>query len=285
MKFVLIICFIIFIKLITAYDARERAKASSPCKKLDQYFLVSIRNKRGKHVCLGTLLNKDWVVTAARCDLIEGFVSTEVGKRAGSAMHVSIPVDKIKVHPKFNRSGYDNDIALYHLASPINEDEHIKYVKLPTEENPEDIPCPHTVVMVLDVTNITPKVESSTLQCFPLSFITNKLCVDMYEPSSLITTNMLCTISMNKRDACKGDLGAPLMCGDTQHGFVSTREKCSTGVPGVNMRVDKYLDFIRLAFKKPDIRREEPRAASSAMLKTSFSFVFLIFCCNLMIQK
>ncbi|XP_046400220.1 serine proteinase stubble [Ischnura elegans] len=92
-------------------------------------WLVSI-TRRGGHFCGGTLLNKEWVLTAAHC-LCSGPVRlpmTQIRVTVGeydltnkdsTLRKEEIPVAEAVLHPAYECPGYTHDIALLRLERPI----------------------------------------------------------------------------------------------------------------------------------------------------------------------
>ncbi|KAG8235507.1 hypothetical protein J437_LFUL015741 [Ladona fulva] len=92
-------------------------------------WLVSI-TRRGGHFCGGTLLNKQWVLTAAHC-LCSGpirlpitQIKVTVGEydlttKESSAKKQEVAVEEAILHPAYECPGYTHDIALLKLKAPI----------------------------------------------------------------------------------------------------------------------------------------------------------------------
>lgn len=95
-------------------------------------YIVSL-SRSGSHFCGGSLLNAYTVVTAGHCST--GISPSTVRVRAGSLNWASggtqVGVSQIVVHPSFSSSTLNNDVALWHLSSPITAGGNIGYVTLP----------------------------------------------------------------------------------------------------------------------------------------------------------
>ncbi|XP_030649819.1 serine protease 27-like, partial [Chanos chanos] len=94
----------------------------------------------GGHFCGGTLINKDWVLSASRC--FRFYTASDIivylGRRnqqESDPNEVSRGVSQIIIHPDFNSATSENDIALLRLSSSVNFTDYIKPVCLAAENS------------------------------------------------------------------------------------------------------------------------------------------------------
>uniref|UniRef100_A0A3P8WQS5 chymotrypsin n=1 Tax=Cynoglossus semilaevis TaxID=244447 RepID=A0A3P8WQS5_CYNSE len=93
---------------------------------------VSLR-RFGDHFCGGSLINKEWVMSAAHCFFSTSGWRVSLGRQSLQGTNpneVSRTVARIILHPNYDSDNNDNDIALLRLSSPVTFTDFIRPVCL-----------------------------------------------------------------------------------------------------------------------------------------------------------
>ena len=233
------------------YDGQEAPLGAFP-------WLVSLQYK-DKHFCGGTLINKQWVITVAHCPdfpNVPNFIS-ELKVSLGDynlytsteTDNVLLGVSKIINYPLYDQAGYNGDIALLKLSSPVLFTRNIRPICLPVNNI-------DTFEKQLGVAAGWGKTETGdlpeTLRFVELNIVPNVTCVMNLAMVNIdITDKMICTFKgpTGQETTCTGDSGGPLMVrrsgrfvlvGATSFSLVD----CQSPFPNVFTRVSAFLDWI-----------------------------------------
>ncbi|XP_058461930.1 chymotrypsin-1-like [Malaya genurostris] len=218
----------------------------------DYPFMVSLRGSTGRHSCGGSILNENWILTAAHCvnyyttPLLQ---SVQVGRTdVSSEIDESVYwIDDVIIHPFYDPSNsLIFDVALLKLKKSLVYDETIKPVQLPTEEYEELDESDLTVTLIGWGLNETDGVLPTTLQKVDYFVVPNEKCNNFH--SDHVYPNQICAaIPEGGKGQCNGDSGGPLLHNGVQVGIVSwSRKPCTIApYPGVLTKVSYFIKFIK----------------------------------------
>ncbi|KAG9258829.1 trypsin-like cysteine/serine peptidase domain-containing protein [Emericellopsis atlantica] len=207
-------------------------------------YIVSLQ-RSGSHSCGGALLNADTVVTAAHCsvNVNVGILSVTAGTNTWSSGGTEVGVSSIAVHPQYDDSSLDNDVAIWKLSQPIDAGSGIGYVSLPSSGS-DPAAGSSTTIAGWGATR-EGGASSSQLLKVSVPVVDRDECNSAYGGD--ITDAMFCAgLPEGGKDACQGDSGGPIVDNSgALIGVVSWGQGCARpGYPGVYTRIANFISFI-----------------------------------------
>ncbi|XP_076618975.1 trypsin-1-like [Colletes latitarsis] len=235
--------------LLPQYDPRiVNGEAAKPG---EIPYQVSLQNKGSSfHFCGGSILNKNYVITAAHCvsDNSAGLIKVVAGTVNLTNPVIQRNVLKIIVHEKYNASdSWKNDIALLKVDRPFVTSKQIANVPLPP---PNQSIAANTVATVSGWGRLWQGGPTTVqLQRVNILIANQAYCKHIYGNQSLnVYDSQICAYDPTaQKGSCHGDSGGPLTVKGKLVGLVSWAMGCArTDYPTVYTRVSSHLNWIKV---------------------------------------
>jgi len=231
----------------------------------DWPWIANMRRKSNpRHLCGASILNENFILTAAHClgygkpdasDYQMRLGESHIGQKEIEATERTFDIESITVHPKYDAVTYDHDIALFKVKGKIEYNHVTKPICIPNQGQEFD---PKSKCFLAGWGHGEEDGQRILkLQEVEMPLINHDVCEKAFPDShDEVTVNMICAgHKSGEFDACQGDSGGPLICdvGGTwqEAGIVSWGEGCGReGKYGVFTKVSNYRKWIEETLKK-----------------------------------
>ncbi|XP_075907138.1 trypsin-2-like [Nelusetta ayraudi] len=232
-------CLILVLLIGAAFAEDDKIVGGFECTPYSEPHQVSLNV--GYHFCGGSLVNANWVVSAAHCYKSRIQVRLgehHIGINEGTEQFISS--SRVIRHPNYDSWTISNDIMLIKLSSPATLNSYVQPVSLPS-----GCAASGTMCRVSGWGNtMSSTADGDKLQCLDIPILSDSACKNAYP--GMIDSSMFCAGYLEGgKDSCQGDSGGPVVCNGQLQGVVSWGYGCAQkDNPGVYAKVCMFSDWL-----------------------------------------
>lgn len=204
------------------------------------------------HICGGSILDANTIITAAHCCDVGSASSFSVSagrhniEQSNEELAQTIKVSKKVQHMDYDNTGkIENDICLLILADSLNFDEGSQPIALPAQ----GVTVTGDAVVSGWGTTSSGGGAADVLRKVTVPVVTDAKCRQAYGQADIFDSMICAGLDEGGKDSCQGDSGGPMTSvvnGETVlSGIVSWGYGCAEpGYPGVYTEVSHFIDWI-----------------------------------------